>query len=336
MATIRKRGASYQVQVRRNGRQITKSFRSLADARLWAREIEAQADREGLPPQAKALRQITLGDLVRRYRTVAIQKRSWVKEQFAVAVFLRHPICNKSLAALRPADFAAYRDHRLRTIKPSSLRRELAPIRHMFEIAKREWGLPIRENPLAGLKINGADRRRERRLQPGELDRLLAAASRHKLMPAIIAVAVLTGMRRGEILAMKWADVDLQRKAIHIPVTKTGHSRTIPLFDAVAEILDRLPRTGERVFPMTGNAVRLAWERIKRKAGVVDLHFHDLRHEAISRFFEAGLSVPEVALISGHRDPRMLFRYSHPLREQILAKVKITMPDGLRTAGCAH
>jgi len=72
---------------------------------------------------------------------------------------------------------------------------------------------------------------------------------------------------------------------------------------------------------MSANAFRLSWERVRKRAGISDLHFHDLRHEAISRFFELGLSVPEVALISGHRDARMLFRYTHPMRETILKQL---------------
>jgi integrase len=73
---------------------------------------------------------------------------------------------------------------------------------------------------------------------------------------------------------------------------------------------------------MSGNAFRLAWDRLRARAGLADLHFHDLRHEAISRFFEKGLSVPEVALLSGHRDARMLFRYTHPEREKIIRKLE--------------
>lgn len=75
------------------------------------------------------------------------------------------------------------------------------------------------------------------------------------------------------------------------------------------------------MFPLTGNAFRLAWERLRARAGLGDLHYNDLRHEAISRLFERGLSVPEVALISGHRDARMLFRYTHVQREQTLRKL---------------
>jgi integrase len=72
---------------------------------------------------------------------------------------------------------------------------------------------------------------------------------------------------------------------------------------------------------MTKDAAKMAWKRLVKRAGLKDLRFHDLRHEAISRFFERGLSVPEVALISGHRDPRMLFRYTHPRAEDIAAKL---------------
>ena len=80
-------------------------------------------------------------------------------------------------------------------------------------------------------------------------------------------------------------------------------------------------RDDEKLFPVTPNAVRLAWERLTKRTGIADLHFHDLRHEAISRFFELGLSVPEVALISGHKDPRMLFRYTHMNAQLIAAKL---------------
>jgi integrase len=222
----------------------------------------------------------------------------------------------------RAEDFAAYRDERLRTIKPLSLKRELAPIHHLFEIARDEWGLPIRENPLDKLQLKAPDQRRERRLREGELDRLLYAAGscRNRLVGSIIQFALETGMRRGEILAISKNHIDFDRRALLITDTKNGQSRTIPLTSAAIALLHSCRRDQDRVFPITGNAFRLAWERVKRKAGIDDLHFHDLRHEAISRFFEIGLTTPEVALISGHRDMRMLFRYSHAARETILEK----------------
>jgi integrase len=128
-------------------------------------------------------------------------------------------------------------------------------------------------------------------------------------------------MRRGEILAMKWDHIDQASNALLIPTSKNGQGRVIPIVSEALNLLYRLPRSQDRVFPLTANAVRLAWARLLKKTGIQDLHFHDLRHEAISRLFEAGLSVPEVALISGHRDARMLFRYTHPMRERILTRL---------------
>jgi integrase len=128
-------------------------------------------------------------------------------------------------------------------------------------------------------------------------------------------------MRRGELLSIRWKDVDMSAPTIRILRTKNGHPRTIPLTPKAVEILASMARTEERVFPVTPNAVRLAWERLRRRAGLEDLRLHDLRHEAVSRFFEYGLTVPEVALISGHRDPRMLSRYTHLRPEKVAEKL---------------
>ena len=324
MATIRKRTHKWQVLIRRNNLSTSRSFHHLKDAQAWARQMEAQADRGSLPPDPKALDKVTLGELVTRYRdTVTPLKRTASTERIVLAAFLRRSICSKRLSDLRTSDFAAYRDQRLREVKPSSLSRELTPIRHLFEMARKEWGLPLTTNPLTDLSIEGIDQRRERRLRLGELDRLLMAgkASRNSLLVPVILFALVTGMRRGEILAMQWTHIDRLAQSLLIPTTKNGHARTIPLIPEAFQILDLAPQSQDRVFPITANCLRLSWERLRKRAGLDDLHFHDLRHEAISRFFEAGLSVPEVALISGHRDARMLFRYTHPMRTQIIFKL---------------
>ena len=197
------------------------------------------------------------------------------------------------------------------------------PIRNLFEVARAEWGLPIRENPLSKLKLEACDQRREWRLRPGEQDKLIQAAlrCRNKLIAPIVALAVETAMRRGEILAIKKEHFDPVKRTLLIPESKNGRARTIPLSITAVELLNAHAIDGGRLFPISANAFRLAWERVKRRAGNVDLHFHDLRHEAISRLFEKGLSVPEVALISGHRDLRMLLRYTHPLTQVILKKL---------------
>ena len=132
-------------------------------------------------------------------------------------------------------------------------------------------------------------------------------------MPWLLAAA--TAMRQGELLRLKWSDVNWVARTLVIPETKNGERRTIPVSTVALCLLQQLQSenrsTEPRVFPISARAVKLAWRRATTRAGIVDLNFHDLRHEAISRFFELGLCLPEVALISGHRDPRMSMRYTH-------------------------
>jgi integrase len=324
MASIRKRNGKFQVQVRRQGqRPATKSFNVRKDAELWARQQELAADRLELTHDISSIKTMTVGHLVDRYlKEVTPLKKSASAERYVLSAFRTKPICSKRLTDIRQADFAEYRDQRLTSIKPASLRRELNPIQNMFEIARDEWGLPIKENPLSKLKLKAIDNKRERRLREGELERLLEAGSRMR-NPLILNVALFalqTAMRRGEILALTLGLVDLQRRSVTILESKNGYSRTIPLTAKALELLHSCTvaseegehrKTNDRIFKITPNALRLGWERLCRKAGIEDLHFHDLRHEAISRLFEIGLTVPEVASISGHRDVRMLFRYAH-------------------------
>ena len=104
-------------------------------------------------------------------------------------------------------------------------------------------------------------------------------------------------------------------------MTKNGSSRWVPLSDEAIAKLSEAPKDSERPFPVTDVAFRQAWDRLRHRADITDLTFHGLRHEAISRFFEMGLSVPEVAVISGHKDARMLFRYTHLRAENIIVKL---------------
>lgn len=326
MATIRKRGNKWQAQVRRKGfGAMGRSFRLKADAETWARGMEAKADRQGLPPDPKVLRKITVGQLIQRYRdTVVSRKRACAVETVILNALLRQPFARKSLAEIQPEAFAAYRDRRLETVNPVTIRRELSLLQHAFDIARREWDMPLAENPIASVRKPKPGNPRDRRLKGDEYERLMQAAGecRNEQIAPLIAVAVETGMRRGEMLNMRWEDLDAERRTLRIPETKTGIPRTIPLSLTAARLLaDRLRNGSDYVFPTTASAVQQAWKRLTRRAGLTDLHFHDLRHEAISRFFEKGLSVAEVALISGHRDYRQLFRYTHLRAEDVARKL---------------
>ncbi|MEL0291930.1 MAG: site-specific integrase, partial [Aquiluna sp.] len=202
---------------------------------------------------------------------------------------------------------------------------DLILIRHCLKIAMNEWGLMLSSNPVDKVKMPPSSPARKRRLEDGEFERLEEAAKQTKnphIWPVIV-FAIETGMRRGEILGLRWEHVDLDRRIAYLPLTKNGSSREVPLSAKAAEVLARQRQRNDTPlpFPVTPNGFRLAWERLRRRAGLSDLHFHDLRHEAISRFFELGLNIPEVAVISGHKDPKMLFRYTHLRAEELVGRL---------------
>ena len=148
-------------------------------------------------------------------------------------------------------------------------------------------------NPVRQITPPMMNRSRQRRATDGELARLMACAhTRSFWLAAMIQMAVETGMRRSELLSMLWDDVDVSARTIYLAHSKNGHPRTVPLSSAAVRTLETIPRIEARVFPITANAFRLAWERLRARAGVTGLRFHDLRHEAVSRFFEKGLSLP--------------------------------------------
>lgn len=336
MASLRFRNGKWQVQVRRHGHAPrAQSFQSKADASRWARQIEAELDRALIPNDMRALGSITLADMLSRYRdTITEGKRGRVSERKRIEVFLRQPWSALPLAKVNAATFSRYRDARLKQVKPGTVIRELGLLRAIFETARKEWAYPAFDNPIANVKKPKAPSGRDRRLLLGELQAISQACSTvsHAWLLQGIKLAIETGLRRGELLGIRWQDVNFRANTLHIPLTKTDKARTIPLTDKAVVILKERQLASAtdatHAFPVSANAFRLAWERCKRRArkagclSLEDLHFHDLRHEAISRFFELGLNVAEVASISGHRDLRMLFRYTHLKPENLVDKLR--------------
>ncbi|GAB1715046.1 MAG: integrase [Nitrobacter sp.] len=328
MATIRKLRGRWQAQVRRRGvPPRAKSFDKRADAERWARDLEAEADRSGWVADTRAAEKTTLGELLTRYcAEVTPTKRGAVSEKSRINSILRCPIAHRTLAKLTSSDVATYRDERLKTVAPATIVRELNTISHALEIASREWGLWIPRNPVKLVRRPPVPRGRTRRLKKGEEQRLLDACDRGRtpLLKPLIIIAIETGMRRGELLDLRWEHVDLKLGVAHLPLTKNGDSRDVPLSRCAVRTLQELRTAGakqERVFPMTGNSVRLAFEHLRVRAGMSDFHFHDLRHEAISRLFEKGLNIAEVSAISGHRELKMLQRYTHLRAVDLVARL---------------
>ena len=330
MATFKKRGPyQWQAQIRKRGYPPQyKTFDTRAAAEKWVRAVEYEMD-QGLFVSRAEAESTTLRELLERYlEEITPLKKGATSEAARIRAFLKHPLAHRIVATIRGVDIARYRDARLKKVSPASVKRELVIISHLFEVTRKEWGIHV-SNPVRDIKLPKHSNARERRLQVGyngeesEESRLLEACEQAKnpfLLP-IVQLALETAMRQGELVSLRWEHIDLNRRTAHLPETKNGESRDVPLSSTAIRVLRSLPRDIHgQVFPgLTTEAVKRAYIRAVRRAEIKNLHFHDLRHEATSRLFELGLNIMEVAAITGHKDLRMLRRYTH-LRAEDLAK----------------
>lgn len=338
MATFTKRGDGFRARIRRRGIPVqSATFDTLGAAKRWAREIESQIDRGVFRPGARDAEKTTVAAALGRYLEERTPNKKGARsERNRIVALQKHPIAQRTLAGLTGTDLAAYRDERKKAGKaPNTIRLELAIVSNLFNVARTEWGMAGLYNPIDDVALPSTKgNERDRRLAPGEEDALIAAATsgRHWmtakqrarnpeanrggpwwLAPAI-RLALATAMRRGELVALKWSDVDLANAVAKIPRTKNGEARTVPLFPEAVAVLKAMPRSVKgRVIPVHEDNLSHAFKTAADAAGAADLRFHDLRHEATSRLVESGLfNLVEVAAITGHKTLQMLKRYAHP------------------------
>ena len=322
MGNIRKRHGKFQAQVRREGiTPIYKTFTNKKDAVVWVRGIEARIDAG--ETNVSAPKATTLVDLLTRYsQEVTPTKKGCKAEQRRLSRLLRDSIAITPLSKLTSARLAEFRDRRVHD-GVRAAQYDLILIKHCIKIARLEWGVPMPNNPVDAVRIPNGIKRRERRLRDGEYVALMQAAKscKNTLIWPMVDFAIETGMRRSEILSLRWEHLSDQQRMASLHDTKNGSKRDVPLTLKAAQVIANLPTHTVNIFPTSDYAVRHAWDRLVRRAGIEDLRFHDLRHEAVSRFFEMGLNVPEVALISGHKDYRMLAPYTHMTAENVRNKM---------------
>ncbi|KIQ01088.1 DNA recombinase [Agrobacterium tumefaciens] len=329
MATLRKLRGRWQAQVRRRGmKPRCKSFDTKIEAEKWARDLEAQVDRFGAAPDTKILESTTLGQLLERYQQeVSPLKRGSVQEIQRIDVLRRHDLAYRTMIGLSQQDIASFRDERLQSVAPSTTVRELAILSHVLEVAMRDWGLPLAKNVVKLVRRPVIRNERSRRLTGNEEQRLLDACDSGKIpfLNTLLILAIETGMRRGELLGLKWTDFSHNRRVLSLALTKNGSGRDVPLsqraFDALMAWRQHTDIDPSTIFPMRAGTLEQAWRRLLTRSGVTALRFHDLRHEGVSRLFERGLNVIEVSSISGHKEMRMLKRYTHLSADDLVARL---------------
>src|SRR5471032_393786 len=331
MATIvQTPSGTYKALVRMKGWPTTsKTFRLKRDALDWARRTEDEMVR-GVFISRSGSERMTAQEALHRYlaEVTPTKKPTTQRSERITAQHLIGFLGKYSMAALSSELVASYRDHRIAGGKSNNtVRIELALLSNLFTIAIQEWGLGLTHNPVASIRKPSPGQGRDRRLGQDEEQRLLDAVDRHSnpMLGWIVRIAIETSMRQSEILNLRLPNVDMQNRVIRLKDTKNNSARTVPLSPAATEAFKQAlanpirPKETDLVFfgePGKDGERRpyqfvKIWDGIKREVGIANLHFHDLRHEAVSRLVEAGFTDQEAAAISGHKSMQMLRRYTH-------------------------
>ena len=313
MATIVQRGNKWRVQIRLRGVTRSNTFERHADAKAWAARTESQI-LDGL--QGNASRNKTLGDIAQRYlEEVTPQKRGQREESYRIGRILQAHLSTIYLSDLRPQDIADWRDDRLKEVSSASVIREITTISAICNQAMREWGL-LNDNPVLKISKPKPTKARTRRPTEQEIEELCKAmlltenTTKPELVTQRVALALLfaieTAMRAGEICGLTWNDIYLTKRIAHLPITKNGSSRDVPLSKRAIEIIEKLKGIDEKsVFNVDAKTLDVLFRRARDKCEIEDLHFHDTRREALTRMSKK-VPVEMLAKISGHKDLRIL------------------------------
>ncbi len=327
MATIEKRGQSqYRVKLRLRGHPPeSATFDRLTDAKRWAAETES-AIRAGRWFQHIEAKRNTLSDLIERYRAEHLPHAGVrTHDRTKYLKFWAAELGDLTLAELTPARIVAVRNKLLNMttrrgskLKASSVNRSLSALRHCLSIGVREFGV-LDDNPMRKVQQLQEPRGRTRFLSIEERAALLNECKMHSEgLYAIVVVALSTGARRGEILGLRWPDVDLQRGLLTFHETKNGERRSVPLVNHAADLIRALAKVRRLdtnlVFPGSGPrplSIGKMFNNVLDRAGIKDFHFHDLRHTAASYLAMNGATLAEVAEVLGHKTLQMVKRYAH-------------------------
>jgi len=339
MASIQKRNSSFRVRITREGKStLCATFYSRLEALQWAKQTQAQI-RLGLyidpdnplKPSHGVLFEVAATHYI---KTHSIHKRIVRCETSRLQILIKR-WGSLPISKVDKASVIRLRDDLLKMGRSGeTINHYFNTISKLFQMLNDEWDLDI-ANPVKGIKRMPPSQGRTKRVNP-ELEALLLSGCDHLSLPllrSIIQFAIQTGMRRGELMGLTWADIDLPNRKAYLHQTKNGEPRQVPLTRQAMTVLEGLSREEEKIFPMGMDALRSQFGRLKdftktqwngaRTNPFDDLRFHDLRHEALSRLSDTGLNVIELSHISGHRTLGMLKRYTHPSHEAILGKLDI-------------
>jgi integrase len=259
MASCTKRNGRWRARVRRADLpSLTKSFLTKTLALQWSQRVEINPE-EFLSEQVSEDHQLkTLGDLLRKYgEKVISRKKGTDKEKYRIKILEKSSLSGVSLKALKSHHVTQFRQVRLEQVSAGTVLKDLGLLSAVINTGRTEWGLEnvIKTNPVSLISKPKAPKPRDRRLEEGELERLL----HYNFCPnpwfrPLVLFAIETGMRRGEMLSLTWEHLHLEKRYVHLPDTKNGDSRNVPLSPVALELLRDLPRNirvDQLLFPST-------------------------------------------------------------------------------------
>ena len=338
MATIRKRegakGARYQALVRLDGVVRTSTFRTKSEAKAWARKAETSITEGKHVPTTESKRR-TVRDLLERYKKSVIPKQRDQRNPMRYADFWIGRIGEKKLFKLSRATLVAVRDELAEERAPSTVNRYLALMSHACTMAEREWEW-MNENPMRKVGRLKESIGRVRYLSDSERGKLLDAArnSENPHLYAIVLLAITSGARKGEIMGLRWTDVDLAKGRAVLQETKNRDRRTLTLVAPVTAELKKIQKVrridNDRVFAnpdakhSSPHYFEASWRKARAEAELKDFRFHDLRHSCASYLAMNGATTAEIAAVLGHKTLVMVKRYSHLTDQHVKGVVERT------------
>jgi integrase len=330
MATYRRTAAGgWRVEVAIKGQRASTTMDTKAECIAWARDKEAEFQAGG----ARAARRATVGDMMRLYAEKVSPSKAGARwETTRIDALCKRPIAKMKLSECGTPEWAAWRDERLKTVKGDTVNRELNLYSHCYAIARDEWKW-LEKSPLTGLRRPKEGNGRKRRPTEDEITRLCFAlgydanvppATKSARIAATFLFAIETAMRAGEIQRLDWPNVHIDQSYAHLPKTKNGDERDVPLSPAAIGILEQLRPLAKqfhgRVFGIEEGGHDALFRKACKRAMVEDLHFHDTRHEACTRLAKK-VDVLTLAKILGHKDLNELMTYYNPTATEIAKRL---------------
>lgn len=322
MPSVGKHGSRWRAQVAIKGKRSSKVFDTKNAAILWAIEQETV-----LKSGSATVAGYTVGNAFERYaREVSPTKRGERWESVRLSKFSRDRISMIPIEKLEPSDVQDWIDRQV--ISAGSVLRELNLMQAVFKQA-RKWRW-TNADPFQDIDRPKAPAHRDRLISTAEISSItdLGYLSDHTKPDTktgqtvlVFLLALETAMRKGEILALEWQHIQIDRQTAHLPTTKNGKPRNVPLSKKAIKLLEQMaPGDSGKVFSVSSDSFDQLFRKLKIKAGVSGFTFHDTRHTAVTRL-ASKLSVLELARMVGHSDPRSLMWYYNATAEQLAAKL---------------